>query len=378
MKNVDVLVAGLGVFGAAASWSLAERGARVLAVDPHGPTHRFGSSHGESRIFRRAYWEGADYLPLLNRADALWNELERAHADTLLVRNGGVFVGPRSSGVVELSGRTAQSGGIDHETWTADELNSRFPWFDISADMAVLYEPGAHTVLANRARLAMIDAAVRRRAVIRFGDGVADVQQAERGTMVSLHSGETISCGAVIMATGPWMHGVPGLGGLLQPVRVPVHWFLTDGESGNEGFPAFLYESPEGEVVYGVPESAQGGREIKIGFHNRQQRSGDPMDVTPRKVSDEYVREMAKMTDRIFGRRILPEPIRSRYCYYTMAPDGSFVIERSPTDPAVVHVSACSGHGFKFGPAVGECAATLALGESPGIDLSPFSTARFG
>lgn len=377
MRNVDVVVAGLGVFGAAAAWSLAGRGATVLAVDPHGPTHRYGSSHGESRIFRRAYWEGAGYLPLLNRADVLWRELEHVHGERLLVRDGGVFMGSRSSGVVELSAKTAEAGGIEHELWTPERLNARFPWFEVGADMAALYEPGAYCVLANRARLAMLDAAVGRGALVRHGDGVEEVTEGRSGPAVRLRSGETVSCAAVITATGPWMHDTTGLDGLLRPVRVPVYWFVTRARQGNEGFPAFLYESPGGEVVYGVPEPAYGGRALKIGFHNRQQRPGDPSDLTPHEVPPEYVREIVEATGRIFGPLVEPEPVGSRLCYYTMTPDTDFVIDRHPGRPGVVRVSACSGHGFKFGPAVGEAAAALALGEDPGVDLAPYSAARF-
>jgi sarcosine oxidase len=376
--NYDVLVVGAGVVGSATAWALAERGAEVLAIDGHGPTHRYGSSHGESRIFRRAYWEGATYLPLLNRANELWTELEETHGNTLLVRTGGVFVGSRESGVVELSRRTAKLGGIEHEVWDAARLADRYPWFGVGDDMTALYEPGAYTVLATRARLAMLDAAVHRRARVRFGDEVTGLRGAGDGVEVRLRSGETVSCGAVVLATGPWMQGAlaAGLGHVLTPVRVPVYWFRADSRLGVEGFPAFLYESADGDVVYGVPEWGEDGPQVKIGFHNRQQRPGDPHDVTPHAVTPRFRQEMAAMVSRIFT-GIDPEPLRWRQCYYTLTPDGSFVIDRSPADPRVVHVSACSGHGFKFATAVGECAAAMALGESAPVDLSPFTAARF-
>ncbi|MFD9692211.1 N-methyl-L-tryptophan oxidase [Kitasatospora sp. NPDC059146] len=379
MRTGDVLVIGLGVFGAAAAQALAERGARVLAVDAHGPTHRFGSSHGETRIFRRAYWEGTDYLPLLERAHERWTDLEAAYGDTLLMRTGGVFVGAESSGVVDLSRQTAETGGIAHEVWNAEQLNGRFPWFGVGADMKALYEPGAYTVLANRARLAMIDEAVRRGASIRFGEEVVDLRSAASGVTVRLRSGGTLSCDAVVVATGPWMKGplAPSTARHLSPMRVPVYWFRADPKLGTEGFPAFLYESADGQVVYGVPEWGEGGREVKIGFHNRQQTPGDPTDLARREVSAQEREEMARMVARIFT-GVQPEAPRARYCYYTLTPDGSFIIDRSPADPRIVHTSACSGHGFKFAPAVGECAAALALGEPAPVDLAPFAGDRFG
>ncbi len=54
-----------------------------------------------------------------------------------------------------------------------------------------------------------------------------------------------------------------------------------------------------------------------------------------------------------------PEPVGAETCLYTTTPDESFVLERRGR---VVVGSACSGHGFKFAPAVGRRLAELALG----------------
>ncbi|MEU0007975.1 N-methyl-L-tryptophan oxidase [Streptomyces sp. NPDC006314] len=376
--SCDVLVVGMGVFGSAATWALAEQGATVLAVDTHGPTHRYGSSHGESRIFRRAYREGAHYLPLLARAHELWTELEQRHGDTLLVRSGGVFIGTTSSGVVEFSRRTAQVGGIAHELWTAAELAEHFPWFDVDSGMSALYEPGAYGILASRARLAMLDAAVRRNAVLRFGTQVVEVRPGRDGVAVRLRSGEEVHCGSVVMAAGPWMRGsLPaGLDQVLRPVRVPVYWFRAAPALGTAGFPVFLYEEPEGGVLYGLAEWGQDGQLVKIGFHDRQHQPGDPADAVTPQVPEGFRKEIETAVARVFT-GIEPKPLAWRTCFYTMTPDGDFLIDRVPDAPAIVRVSACSGHGFKFAPAVGECAAALALGEAPGTDLTAFAAARF-
>ncbi|MEV6318568.1 N-methyl-L-tryptophan oxidase [Streptomyces sp. NPDC051776] len=374
----DVLVVGLGVFGSATTWAVAEKGATVLAVDTHGPTHRYGSSHGESRIFRRAYREGAHYLPLLNRAHELWSELEQMHGDPLLVRSGGVFIGTTSSGVVENSRRTAEAGGVPYELWAAPELAEHFPWFTVDSGMSALYEPGAYGILATRARLAMLDAAVRRNAVLRFGTEVADVRPDRSGATVRLSSGEEISCGSVVMAAGPMMRGpLPtGLGGLLEPVRVPVYWFRPAPSVTTRGFPVFLYEAPEGGVVYGLPEWGEEGPLVKIGFHDLQHLPGEATESAAPEVPRHFRKEIEVAVARMLT-GIQPEAVRWRTCFYTMTPDEDFVIDRVPGSPALVRISACSGHGFKFAPSVGECAAELALGETPGIDPARFSAARF-
>ncbi|MCZ7462331.1 N-methyl-L-tryptophan oxidase [Streptomyces sp. WMMC940] len=377
-STYDVVVVGLGISGSATVSALAARGASVLAVDTHGPTHRYGSSHGESRIFRRTYWEGTSYLPLLNRADRMWSELERAHGDVLTVRTGGLFMGDSTEGLVELSRHTAQDGCIPHEIWDAAEANARFDWLNLGPDISVLYEPGAYTLLADRARLALLDAAVRAGAVVRFGERALAVSSTAEGASVHLGSGETVSCGAIALSAGPWSNDflADELPGILHPHRVPVYWFRTRFPGANEGMPAFVYESASGGVVYGCPEWGRGGREVKIGFHNRQQTPGDPSDPTPHRVGSTQQAEIVEAVSR-FLTEIDPEPVRSAMCFYTMTPDGSFVIDRARSAPRLVYSAACSGHGFKFAPAIGECLALLALGEKPDLDLTAFARARF-
>ncbi|HYD10016.1 MAG TPA: FAD-dependent oxidoreductase, partial [Acidimicrobiales bacterium] len=65
-----------------------------------------------------------------------------------------------------------------------------------------------------------------------------------------------------------------------------------------------------------------------------------------------------------------PTPHHAATCLYTTTPSHDFVLRR---DGDVVHVSPCSGHGFKFAPEIGRLAAGLALGEP----LSPELAARF-
>ena len=48
-------------------------------------------------------------------------------------------------------------------------------------------------------------------------------------------------------------------------------------------------------------------------------------------------------------------------CLYTMLPGEHFVVDAWPDDPRVVVCSACSGHGFKFGPVLGRLAAEILL-----------------
>ena len=99
----DAIVLGLGAMGSAAAYHLASRGKRVLGIEQFTSPHDKGSSHGGSRIIRQAYWEGADYIPLVRRAYELWRGLEKDGATRLLHITGGLFLGSRHGDLVSRS-----------------------------------------------------------------------------------------------------------------------------------------------------------------------------------------------------------------------------------------------------------------------------------
>src|SRR5258705_681964 len=51
-------------------------------------------------MIRLAYYEHPDYVPLLRRAYALWDELEQASGEKVLYRTGGIYMGPPAGEVV--------------------------------------------------------------------------------------------------------------------------------------------------------------------------------------------------------------------------------------------------------------------------------------
>src|SRR5262245_25064038 len=102
----DVIILGLGAMGSAAACHLARRGLKVLGLDRFAPPHTMGSTHGQSRIIREAYFEHPLYVPLVQRAYELWAELTDAFGQTLLLQTGGVMIGP-ANGVLVTGARTS-------------------------------------------------------------------------------------------------------------------------------------------------------------------------------------------------------------------------------------------------------------------------------
>ena len=95
--DYDAIVVGVGAMGSAATYHLARRGERVLGLERYDIPHARGSSHGVTRIIRKAYYEHPDYVPLLERAYENWRDLDAGHPTDLLHTTGLVMAGPPGS-----------------------------------------------------------------------------------------------------------------------------------------------------------------------------------------------------------------------------------------------------------------------------------------
>src|SRR5258708_40028644 len=102
-----------GGVGGAAPWGRpAKGGGDVVCSARHSPPHAFGSTHGESRIIRSAYFEGSFYVPLLQEAFALWRELEATSGQRLLTMTGALMIGDAASDVVVGAQASAKEHGL--------------------------------------------------------------------------------------------------------------------------------------------------------------------------------------------------------------------------------------------------------------------------
>ena len=111
-RTHDVAIIGLGAMGSAAALELARSGVDVIGFDRYSPPHTFGSSHGDTRIIREAYFEDPVYVPMVQRAFERWRELESLSGRELLEQTGGLMIGAPGSVLVEGARRSAQLHGL--------------------------------------------------------------------------------------------------------------------------------------------------------------------------------------------------------------------------------------------------------------------------
>ncbi len=378
----DVIVIGLGAMGSAASYQLAKRGAKVLGLDRYAPPHRFGSTHGETRITRIACGEGLEYTPLALRSNELWREIERETGTSLLVQNGFASIAGKKRAAkagnaefLEVTIAAAKAAGIDYEILGGKEFRSRFPAFNVRDEDTIYYDRVGGYLKPETCVETQLRLAKEKGAQLRLNEQVISYEEQNGGVHVKTAAGE-YTAKTLIIAAGSWLSDLinaklmPGL----KVTRQVVCWFrVKDGARFADyqpaKFPVFVWQVPAQQISYGFP--ALGGPEDGVKISTEQYDIAVDPDEMDRTVSaieqaalyEEYVEPYFPGLDRAC--------VRSDVCLYTSVPDSRFIVDRHPEHRRVIVASPCSGHGFKHSAAIGEALAQMALGE-PHLDLSGF------
>jgi sarcosine oxidase len=378
-RPFDAIILGLGGMGSAAAFHLAARGQRVLGFDQFAPPHDQGSTHGQSRVIRQAYYEDPAYVPLLLRAYELWNELERKSARQLLTLTGGLMLGLPDSGVVAGSLRSAQQHGLPHELLDANAIRKRFPQFAPAADTIALFETNAGVVRPEETVRANLDLATRFGAELHCEEEVTTWKVAGGNVRITTPRGN-YEAGQLVIAAGPWLTKV--LAGLALPVQVERQvqfWFEPVGSVAPflpDKFPIWIWETKDGAHPYGLPaiEAASGG--VKVSIHHGGKHPRCTPDTIDRTVSEAEIAAVRGCVSALIP-ALNGRCLKAVTCMYTNTPDEHFLIDRHPVHPQVLIVSPCSGHGFKFCPVIGEIVADLVAQGQTRHDINAFRLSRF-
>jgi sarcosine oxidase len=325
---VTVSVVGAGVMGLAAARTLAQRGHDVTVYEQFGLEHTRGSSHGSSRIFRLSYPE-EEWVALAQRAFELWRELERESGVELLELHGLVDADPHPS--IRL--RALEGRGVPHEVLGADEVRDRFG-FEYGDVERLVFTRDAGISLADKTLSTLASEAKR------YG---AEIREHTR-----IESLDEVPGDNVVVTAGGWAPKLlagAGVGLEARPTRETLAYFA------GEPIPS-LIDTLDGHQFFALTAPGVG---VKAGAH----RSGRPTDPDDDALPDAEV--AARVSDWIARRlpRVDATPLRVETCIYTNVDQERFVCERHAR---YVVGSACSGHGFKFAPAVGEILADLCNG----------------
>ena len=377
MTDFDVIVVGLGAMGSAAAAHLAARGQRVLGLEQFTPAHDRGSSHGETRMIRQAYFEDPSYVPLLQRAYQLWEELE-TETPGLFTPTGGLMLGTPETATVAGSLRSARQFDLPHELLDASAIRDRFPNFAVPDTTVGVFETRAGYVRAEETVRTHLARARARGTDLRFTQPVTEWSAGGTGGVTVRAGSDSFTADELVLTPGAWAPHF--LGDLHLPLAVErqlLFWFdpvedLDRYRAPTQ--PVFIWQDADGMQLYGFPAYGDRSAGVKVAFF----RGGPPADpdhldrtVHPDEV-DHIRSRLGQLLPGLNGRYL-----RGVACMYTNTPDEHFVIGTHPLHPQVSLAAGFSGHGFKFTPVIGEILADLALEGASSHPISLFDPSRW-
>lgn len=372
--NYDVIVLGCGGMGSAALAELARRGLRVLGLEQFPLVHDQGSSHGETRIIRLAYYEHPDYVPLLRRTFARWYELEQECGEQLLTETGMLSLGEPQSELITGIQRAAAEHSLRLEKYTAQEVQQRWPQWKLPESYVGVFENVAGYLRVERCVRAQLQVAGRHGAHI-IADTPVLSWDADANSVTVRTANEIYRAAKLVIAGGAWNPTL--LGGLNLPLtvaRMVPCWFEVPDPQvfSRQRFPCFIHTSPAGEF-YGFPQID--GQGLKLAPHHNTNEVSSPAEV------DRTTSERDEKQVRSFANEWMTVPLgrclKRSVCMYTLTPDRHFLIDRHPQHDNVIFAGGFSGHGFKFASVVGEILADLATSGTTALPIEMFRASRF-
>ena len=371
--DAEVAIVGTGTMGSMAAWQLAKRGVRVLAFEQFAPAHDRGAAGGESRIFRTAYFEDPDYVPILLQAQRGWRELEQESGRQLLTMNGGLTIGRDGSPFVANVLESVQTYGLAHEILTSREAAERWPQHCLNPDDLVVLDKQAGFLRPEAAVLCAARMALEHGAQIKEHCRIQAIQP-DRDQVEIQADGQIYRVRRAIITGGAWAGCLlPSLAPLIKPRRIFTTWWpaLDPSRFAPERFPIFIRE--QGEMhVYGIPTID--GEGVKLGLVAQGGFGHDP-DHLDLEVASEDLSEISELV-RHWVRGLHPEPCRIGAYQDGYSPDQHPILGQAST-PSLLFACGFSGHGFKMAPAIGTILADLVVEGRTELPISHLSPTRF-
>lgn len=370
--DYDVIVIGAGVMGSATAWQLARARHKTLLLEQFDFAHARGSSHGESRIFRFAYRDVV-YARLAMQARPLWHALEAEAGEQLLIPTGGLDIADDAEGFPEVEEVAAalEAVGAEHERLDHAGLRRRFPQWHLAEGARGVYSPDAGVLRATRCVQVMIARAIAAGAAAREREPVLSIRPLDGGVEVVTAAGRYRARKAVVTA-GAWVNTLlAGLGARL-PVQVTqeqvAYYPARPGQAAAFApGPFTVWIHYRRDHTYGFPILGTPG--MKIGLHHANR----PIDIA--RYTATPIPAITDFLNDYIGRYLpdlQPHGFEPTACLYTSTPDHNFLLGSLPGAPDILVASPCSGHGFKFGAAIGRALADLATEGATEIGVSGF------
>lgn len=343
---MNVIVVGAGIAGLSTAWALTKRGHRVTLLERGLIPNPLAASGDHHRIIRRAYGTAAGYGALITQAyeawDELWTDLGESHLDPR-----GFFCVSREAGdEAERYLEGLRAGGFPHEYIEADVAAERWPFLARGTFRYAFFSKEGGALHCRRIAAGIAAWLRGKGAAVRENARVVSVDT-DAGK-VELAGGETLSADRVVVTAGAWVLKLfPDLDGTLKTYRTAVVYLEPPGDLKAAWAAAPVALDVGGTTDgYIIPPSGGGGLKFGSGLHKVATSDADwnrePVEGEGEAIRDLFAPPMARIAEYAVTGVVT--------CAYTFTADETFyATERGKC----LVVSACSGHGYKFGASVG-------------------------
>ncbi|MFC7395337.1 N-methyl-L-tryptophan oxidase [Scopulibacillus cellulosilyticus] len=356
--DADVGVIGVGTMGSMAMWQLAERGVSVIGFEQFGTGHDRSAVGGGSRIFRTAYLEGSEYVPLLKDARRFWQQLEAETGNRLLTLNGGLMIGHPESKPIRNVMESIETYDLDYEVLKGKEAAVRYPQHRLLPEEVMVLDKQAGFLRPEKAVVSAVQLAEALGAKIHRYTKVKEILPDNEGVTIKTKDND-YRVGKVLLTAGPWAGKLfPNLKNKLSVRRLIMTWFAAKDITlfEEKHFPVFA-RMTQGEKITGAP--AIDGSMVRISNNTALAEIKNPDDLN-RNIPIEDLAPVSQAVQNFFP-DLIPYPVRANAFMDTFTPDQHPIVGKAPGVKNVVIQCGFSGHGFKMAPVMGKIASDLIL-----------------
>ncbi|XP_068945873.1 peroxisomal sarcosine oxidase [Petaurus breviceps papuanus] len=374
----DAIVIGAGIEGCFTSYHFAKNKRKVLLLEQFFLPHSRGSSHGQTRIIRRAYPEEF-YTKMMEECYQIWAQLENESGTKLYRQAGFLVLGKKEEAEFRALWANLSKQGVEYKYLDSEELKRRFPNIRLPPEQVGILESSGGVLYANKALKVLQDLIRQLGGVIHDGEKVAEIKPGFPVTVTT--TTRSYQAKSLVITAGPWTNQLLlplGIQLPLQTLRINVcYWREKDPGSYGENFPCFFGLFPDLGLhhIYGLPATEYPGM-MKIAYHHGNKADPDERDC-PSASPDVADVQIVSSFVRDYFPGLQPQPAIMESCMYTNSPDANFILDRHPKHANIIIGAGFSGHGFKLAPVVGKVLYELGTKSTLSYDLTPFQIRRF-
>ncbi|XP_041348131.1 peroxisomal sarcosine oxidase-like [Gigantopelta aegis] len=372
----DVIVVGAGIEGSATAHYLVNRGKHTLLLEQFPLPHSRGSSHGQSRVIRKAYTDYF-YSNMMHEATQMWLELQNSFGVKLYKQSGYLSIGDSGGKFLTEIADSMSRAKASYQMLTKSEFKASYPMMKYPSTFTGVLDHDGGILRADKALQAFQSEFTRHGGELIDGCRVTRIIPGSTVTVKTPNA--TFRGQKVIVTAGPWTSSVMNPLGLhlpLKPTRINVYYWkeLECGSHSAGKFRPFVeVKCCEPHYVYGLPSDEYPGH-VKICFSYGPEIDPENRDSVDDSwclgVMKKYIRDHFPGLDA-------SSPSIVESCIITNTPDKHPILDKHPRWENIVVGAGFSGHGFKLSPVIGKLLGQMALREAPAYDVTRFRIDRF-